>query len=68
MWQCADCLNHRYICPLCQKEGYDANYYQKLVDEGQIEEGSDVQMQKIRAKRRKVSTGHTAAIPSIRSS
>ena len=36
-WECQDCQNHRYTCWICHKEGYDANFYQQMIEQGLIE-------------------------------
>ena len=30
-------MNHHYTCLICHKEGYDANYYDQMIEQGLIE-------------------------------
>ena len=52
-WQCPECQNHRYTCWICHKEGYDANFYQSMIDQGLIQEEEGEGEKKVKLKRRK---------------
>ena len=53
-WQCPDCQNHRYTCWICHKQGYDAAYYQEMIDQGLIAEEAADGDKKVKLKRRKL--------------
>ena len=53
-WKCNDCINHRYECLICHKMGYDANYYEQMIEQGLIEEkeGDETLKKKLRFRRK----------------
>ena len=53
-WKCNDCINHRYECLICHKMGYDANYYEQMIEQGLIEEkeGAETLKKKLRFRRK----------------
>ena len=55
-WQCMDCVNHKAVCWICHKEGYDANFYQEMVSQGLIEgvEPAEDNSRHLKAKKRRV--------------
>ena len=66
-WKCNDCINHRYECLICHKMGYDANYYEQMIEQGLIEEKEgDETLKKSRdaceLSERQVRTPHQQAV------
>lgn len=52
-WECQDCQNHRYTCWICHKEGYDANFYQQMIEQGLIEGDTGEVEKKVKVKKRR---------------